>query len=356
MKLSNQKFVKLNFNGSFESKRYFNRIFADKPVRGDCMNIPTTNIVVSVVIPTVNQVDLVKQCLNSFFDSNPSSIYPYEVIVVDDGSSPEIQHRLREAISVYPVQLITQPQNSGFSKTVNRGAAAARGRYICLLNNDVTFIQKNWLDIMMSDSHRVKAGIIGPRLLYPNGTIQHGGIIYTPATGGFDHEYRHQPGNYPPALKTREVLGVTGALMLINRELWNLLGGMDERFFVGMEDIDFSLRAWEEGWRIYFSGAAVAVHPEGFTRGNDTYWRNKGLESGHQFYLKWHRKLLAMNTKHLPANGQTRPLSLSEFQASQWRKIISRRTRPVYSTTTHFSSSSSGSPRSTHVPPVYKSK
>jgi GT2 family glycosyltransferase len=319
------------------------------------MSSTATNIIVSVVIPTVNQVDLVMQCLNSLFNSNPTAIYPFEVIVVDDGSSPELQHRLREAISAYPVQLITQPHNSGFSKTVNRGAAAAKGRYICLLNNDVTFIQKNWLDIMMSDSHRVKAGVIGPRLLYPNGTIQHGGIIYIPETGGFDHEYRHQPGNYPPALKTREVLGVTGALMLINRELWNTLGGMDERFFVGMEDIDFSLRTWEEGWRIYFSGAAVAVHPEGFTRGNDPYWRNKGLESGQLFFQKWHRKLVAMHKSHFSADGQGRFLSRSEAQAAQWRKIVSRKTRPVHSHTTHFSSYQSGSPRSTNVQQVYRS-
>jgi GT2 family glycosyltransferase len=315
------------------------------------MSLPTTEIVVSVIIPTVNQVDLVKQCLGSFFDSKPSVLYPYEVIVVDDGSSPEIQQRLREAMSAFPVQLITQPQNSGFSKTVNRGAAAARGRYICLLNNDVTFNQKNWLDIMMGDSHRVKAGIVGPRLLYPNGTIQHGGIIYIPETGGFDHEYRNQPGNYSPALRTREVLGVTGALMLVNRQLWNLLGGMDERFFVGMEDIDFSLRTWENGWRIYYSGSAVAIHPEGYTRGNDPYWRSKGLESGHQFYLKWNRKLAAMHKIQQSIHSQPRYLSISESQAAQWRKIVARRTSPVYSSATHFSSGQSSVSRTTYVPP-----
>lgn len=320
------------------------------------MNLPTTDIVVSVIIPTVNQVDLVKQCLHSFYDSVPSALYSVETILVDDGSSPEIQQQLREAVRIFPVQLITQPQNSGFSKTVNRGVAASRGRYVCLLNNDVTFTQKNWLDIMMSDSQRAGAGIIGPRLLYPDGTIQHGGIIFVPETGGFDHEYRHLPGNYPPALRTREVLGVTGALMLVKRELWNILGGMDERFFVGMEDIDFSLRAWEEGWRIYYSGAAVAIHPEGFTRGNDPYWRNKGLESGHQFYLKWHRKLIAMRRNQTALNGQPRHLSISESQAAQWRKIIARRSRPVQSSIAQFSSSVSNSTRSTYVPPVFRSR
>ena len=317
------------------------------------MNFTAADIIVSVVIPTVNQVDLVKQCLNSFFESDPSAVYPYEVIVVDDGSSPEIQQQLRKAMTAFPVRLIIQPQNSGFSKTVNRGAASSTGKYICLLNNDVTLIQKNWLDIMMRDTHRVKAGVIGPRLLYPNGTIQHGGIIYVPELGGFDHEYRHQPGNFPPALQTREVLGVTGALMLINRTLWNLLGGMNERFFVGMEDIDFSLRTWEQGWRIYFTGAAVAVHPEGFTRGKNPYWRSKGLESGQVFAQIWNRKLLALRKNSRPATRQNKLISISEAQAVQWRKIVSRKTHFVSNSAGSFSTNQSNSSRITHSPPVH---
>ena len=305
------------------------------------MNGDQANTVISVIIPTVNQVDLVRRCLDSFFASAPSAIYPYEVIVVDDGSSPEIQQNLQEALRAYPARLITKPNNSGFSATVNRGVAASSGRYICLLNNDVTFIQKNWLDIMMREVTRAKAGVIGPRLLYPDGRIQHGGIIYVPEVGGFDHEYRMHPGDLPAALRTREVLGVTGALMLINRQLWDRLGGMDERFFVGMEDIDFSLRTWEEGWRIYYCGAAVAVHPEGFTRGNNPYWQAKGYESGHKFAQKWQHKLNGLRRNSRPVGGGGRTISLSEAQAAQWRKMVSRRKTGTYHSSPSYRSNSS---------------
>lgn len=281
---------------------------------------------VSVIIPTVNQVDLVVQCLTSFYQSEPSALYSLEVIVVDDGSAPEIQNNLQRALAQFPVRLLIKPQNQGFSATVNYGAANSNGRFICLLNNDVTFSQKNWLDIMMHDALRPQVGVVGPRLLYPDGRIQHGGIIYLPNTGGFDHEYRGMSGSHPPALRSREVLGVTGALMLINRQLWDFLGGMDELFFVGMEDIDFCLRTWEAGWRIYFTGNAVAIHPEGHTRGNDPYWRQKGLESCQKFMEKWYGKLISLRSPaKLPQNqirpGGQAPISISEDQAVRWQRI-----------------------------------
>ncbi|HEX3047078.1 MAG TPA: glycosyltransferase family 2 protein [Bacillota bacterium] len=284
-------------------------------------------LLISIIIPTVNQVELVRNCLASLAASQPSVLYPYEIIVVDDGSPPEIQQGLREVIKPYGARLVTLPNNSGFSTTVNRGVAQSKGGYICLLNNDVTLVQRNWLDLMMADALRSRVGVVGPRLLYLNGLIQHGGLIYLPQSGGFDHEYRSFPGDYPPATHSREVLGVTGALMLINRRLWDALGGMDERFFVGMEDIDFSLRTWEKGWRIYYTGGAFAIHPEGTTRGHDPYWRAKGAESGVRFQQKWQRKLYLLRNA-CRVNEGTRfgqaARSVSEEQAIRWRKLVTR--------------------------------
>ncbi|HEX3048828.1 MAG TPA: glycosyltransferase family 2 protein [Bacillota bacterium] len=270
--------------------------------------------IVSFIIPTVNQVELVKKCVTSLIESNPTSL-PYEIIVVDDGSTPEIQKSLVQALC--NCKVLTAAKNAGFSATVNQGAAVSQGNYLCLVNNDISFIQKNWLDLMLVDARRPRVGLLGPRLLYPDGRIQHGGIIYLPQRG-FDHEYRNQPGDYYPALRSREVLGVTGALMLINRRMWETLGGMDERFFIGMEDIDFSLRAWEKGWRIYYTGAAVAVHPEGFTRWNNPYWHSKAVESGMRFAQKWNRKIALFRQTPRITHGFS---SISEEQAARWRKL-----------------------------------
>ncbi|MCL6591660.1 MAG: glycosyltransferase family 2 protein [Firmicutes bacterium] len=276
---------------------------------------------ISFIIPTINQVELVKKCVTSLIESDPT-IHPYEIIVVDDGSPPEIQSALAGALK--NCKVLTRPVNAGFSATVNYGAAHSRGNYLCLVNNDVTFIQKNWLDLMLADARRARVGLVGPRLLYPDGRIQHGGIIHLPQ-GGFDHEYRGQPGDFYPALRSREVLGVTGALMLANRRLWGILGGMDERFFIGMEDIDFSLRAWEKGFRIFYTGAAVAVHPEGVTRWNNPYWHTKAAESGIRFAQKWNRKISLFRQTPRVAHGFS---SISEEQAARWRKL-STRPKPV---------------------------
>ena len=283
------------------------------------MRITNHNPLISIIIPTVNQVKLVVDCLNSLKNTEQNASFTCEIIIVDDGSSAELQAELKRILASYPVKLITRPENLGFATTVNQGVAASSGRFICLLNNDVTLIQPNWLSIMLQEAERPQVGVVGPRLLYPDHRIQHGGIIYVPETGGFDHEYRYQPENTPLALRSREVLGVTGAIMLINRTLWNNLGGMDQRFFVGMEDVDFCLRTWENGWRIIYSGAAYALHPEGTTRGPDPHWHAKGLESCHQFALKWQSKLRRLRI------GQVVGKSTSEAQAREWQRLVGRK-------------------------------
>ncbi len=277
---------------------------------------------VSIIIPTVNQVELVEKCLVSLLKSGPSAVYPWELIVVDDGSPPGLQKELRHLLRPYPVNLLLKEKNTGFATTVNRGAAVARGQFLCLVNNDVFFEQRNWLDQMMKEALKPRVGVVGSRLLYPDGRIQHGGIFYLPSHRLFDHEYRYRPGNYPPALMRREVLGVTGALMLVNKGLWDKLGGMDERFFVALEDVDFSLRTWEKGWRVVYTGSAYAVHYEGYTRGRgwadkNPFWLAKEMESMERFFQKWSGRLSLLRTA-----GRNKSESISRVQALRWQRIV----------------------------------
>jgi len=245
---------------------------------------------VSVVIPTVRQTALVERCLTSLKNH---TVWPnLEVVLVDDGSSPEVQARLTEIAAAHGCQLILKPDNTGFAKTVNIGTQKARGAYLVLVNNDIIFIDRHWLRALVTEASRGRNGVVGARLLYPDRRIQHAGVYYLPEARCFDHLYRHKPGSFPPALQTREVLAVTGALMLVRRETWDKLGGMAEEFFVAYEDVDFCLRAWQNGWRVAYCGKSVAIHTEGATRGTtpqnkDGEWYRRELEGWALFQAKW---------------------------------------------------------------------
>lgn len=245
---------------------------------------------VSLVIPTVRQTTLIKQCISSL---KTHTAWPcFEIILVDDGSSPEVQAELTEIAAIHGCRLVLKPTNTGFAKTVNLGAQKAKGAYIVLVNNDVTFFDLHWLNALVAEANRAKTGVVGARLLYPDRRIQHGGVYYLPGMRCFDHLHRNKLGNFPPALKTREVLAVTGALMLIRREVWDRLGGMAEEFFVAYEDVDFCLRARQNGWKVVYCGKSVAIHAEGTTRGTtpqnkEAAWYRREMEGLALFKSKW---------------------------------------------------------------------
>src|SRR5690554_621502 len=282
---------------------------------------------VSFIIPTINHVELVENCVQSLVQSLERKEHKIEIIVVDDGSSPGVQQDLEEALAAKPVRLICNNQNTGFATTVNRGAAQAGGDYICLVNNDVTFPNDTWLDHMLKGAEVSRASVVGARLLYPNGLLQHAGVYYLPESRTFDHQYRFRPGDYKPAIVNQEALAVTGALLLIDRGIWEELGGMDENFFIALEDVDFSLRAWEIGRKVIYQGDSVAVHHEGLTRGNsiankDPFWLGLELRGTDYFFSKWGKKLshlarIYRKKKRLMPAGA----SASQEQALIWQQL-----------------------------------
>lgn len=246
---------------------------------------------ISVIIPTIHHTDLVKRCVHSFI--NTVHGLPYEIIVVDDGSSPLIQEKLAKwAASTLHVQFIPKPHNEGFSRTVNIGIQHAKGGDVLLVNNDVFFHESGWIHPMVTAMYNADdIGIVGARLLYPNLKIQHAGVIHA-AKGNFDHRYRGFPADYPPALAVEDVNAVTGALMLIRRQLLNQIGLLSEEFFISFEDVDFCYRAKQHKTRVIYCGTACAIHIEGFTRGTtrankNTYWRQKEREARKIFLMKW---------------------------------------------------------------------
>lgn len=249
-----------------------------------------TNELVSLIIPTVRQAALVGQCLDSLY--RQTSYSPLETIVVDDGSTATKQEELVEVVKGYDCRLILKPKNTGFAATVNLGAESAQGRFLCLVNNDVIFTDPLWLERMVETANQTRVGVVGARLLYPDGRIQHGGVYYLAGRKVFDHRHRYMPADYGPAQSVGEALAVTGALMLVRREVWHTLNGMSEEFFVAFEDVDFCLRARKRGWRVCYDGRAVAIHAEGSTRGTtpankDPEWYDKEKKGWCLFQKKW---------------------------------------------------------------------
>ncbi|HEX2952946.1 MAG TPA: glycosyltransferase family 2 protein [Bacillota bacterium] len=245
---------------------------------------------VSLIIPTIRQVDLVERCIKTILKY--TSYAGFEIIVVDNGSDHAIQTQLKRVIAKYNCRLILQNRNTGFAAAVNRGAMEAKGDFLVLINNDIEFFSADWLQRMLQAVNPPNVGIVGARLLYPDGRIQHAGVRYVPALKSFDHIHRNKQANYPDALLTKEALAVTGALMLVKKELWRQLGGMSEEFFIAMEDVDFCLRARKKGWRVVYCGCAVAYHMEGKTRGTTPenkvrYWYLRELEGVAKFRKIW---------------------------------------------------------------------
>lgn len=218
---------------------------------------------VSIVIPVFNKAEYTEKCLYSIV-SNTGEEPDYEVIVVDNGSTdwtPYLLHAVEGNL-----QAINNDENVGFARACNQGAAAAQGQYLVFLNND-TVVHEDWLkalvDIADSDS---SIGIVGAKLLYPDsGQIQHAGIVIK--DGLPEHVSRGLAADDPRVTQLRDYDMVTGACLLIRKDLFSRLGGFDIAYLNGVEDVDLCLRVREMGLRVVYCPESVLDHHEGASEG-----------------------------------------------------------------------------------------
>jgi GT2 family glycosyltransferase len=261
----------------------------------------------SIIIPVFNKAALTRQCLETIRPTLEGA-GEGEIIVIDNASSDETPQMLAE----FPwVRVVRNEQNRGFSGANNQGAALARGKYLVLLNND-TVGHAGWLASMLRIAQDPAVGAVGARLLFPDGTLQHAGVRLMPLSFGLPgfvafHELYRAPGDYAEALRTFDLEVVTGACLVTSRELYLELGGLDEDFWNGYEDIDYCLKIRERGLRVVYDGNACLTHFES--------------QSGPQRFRK-----VAWNVARLARRWNGR-VKCDARQASLARGILRRRSR-----------------------------
>ncbi|MCL4768976.1 MAG: glycosyltransferase [Burkholderiaceae bacterium] len=223
---------------------------------------------VSIIIPTRNGHDILKQCL----DSLRLTAYPnYETIVIDNGSDDPATLELLAARSrdgQIRVQRDDSPFN--FSALNNRAVrTAARGEFILLMNNDIEITHPEWLDEMVGPAMESGTGCVGARLWYPDGRLQHGGVVLVCGVAGHAHKLlpKGQHGYMGRAVLAQDFVAVTAACLLVRKSIYDEVHGLDETLAVAFNDVDFCLRVHEAGYRNHWTPYAELVHHESVTRG-----------------------------------------------------------------------------------------
>ena len=234
--------------------------------------VPKPAPLVSLLIPTRDRVDLLKQCIDSIIERTD---YPnYEIVVIDnDSQEPKSMAYFAEAEKDPRVKVVSYALPFNYSAINNFGALSARGEVLGLLNNDIEVISSNWLDEMVGHALRPEIGVVGAMLYYPGDRIQHAGVIL--GIGGVaGHAYvgmaRGWPGDKHRGGLAQSLSAVTAACAVVRRSVFDEVNGLDEKLEVAFNDVDFCLRVRAQGYRNLWTPFAELYHHESASRGYET--------------------------------------------------------------------------------------
>jgi FkbM family methyltransferase len=222
---------------------------------------------VSVVIPSKNRATLLSVCLDGLLHR---TTYPrIEVIIVDDASTEAQTLVLYEEIEKRGARVIPYNEPFNYSRACNIGASAASGELFLFLNNDVEILWEGWLAELVRYALRPSVGVVGTKLVYPTGVLQHAGVLLGLDVCGlvFTRAPEHEWGVFGSPSVTRNCMGVMGACQLVRRDVFERVGGFDEACTVATSDVRLSLDAWRAGYRTVYAPHGRLVHHEGTSRG-----------------------------------------------------------------------------------------
>jgi GT2 family glycosyltransferase len=225
---------------------------------------------VSIIVPTRDHGDDVDRCLRSIFSK---TTYPdFEVVLLDNGSSEPTSLATFErwALRDQRVRVLMYDVPFNFSRINNYAVSKTSGEYLLFLNNDTEVVSADWLEAMVEQAQRPPIGAVGALLLYPDGTVQHAGVIV--GLGGVaGHSHKHypvdSPGYYFMLKAINNYSAVTGACMMVRREVFEQVSGFDETLTVAFNDVDFCLRLQAAGYRNVYLPHVILYHFESKSRG-----------------------------------------------------------------------------------------
>ena len=243
-------------------------------------------LLISIIIPTRDQVAYLKRCIESLLSL--THYRNFEIILVENNSREGQTLAYYDQLRALPqVRIIEDHRAFNFSAANNLGARQANGDWLLFLNNDIEVIEPDWLDEIARWVSRPEVGVIGARLLYPGGSIQHAGIVigmegHASHVFGGNHEKCTGPFGSPDWY--RNYSAVTGACLATRREVFEGVGGFDEGYELAFSDVEFCQRVLKQGYRVVYTPFARLVHHEGRTRGRHIPATDiqRGAEDFHQ--------------------------------------------------------------------------
>lgn len=267
--------------------------------------LPQKQPLVSLVIPTRDGYDILKQCLESIYDK--TSYNNFEIIVVDNQTTCDktlgLFNEYTNAKANFRVLKWDKPFN--YSAINNFAVSQAKGDVVGLVNNDIEVINEGWLTEMASHALRPEIGCVGAKLYYPNDTIQHAGVILgIGGVAGHSHKYFHksEPGYFTRLHLVQNLSAVTAACLLVRKSVFEEVGGLNEQdLTVAFNDVDFCLKVHTAGYRNLFTPWAELYHHESISRGEEDTPEKVARFNKESEYMKekW-EKLLTNDTAYNP--------------------------------------------------------
>jgi glycosyltransferase involved in cell wall biosynthesis len=231
--------------------------------------LPDVPPLASIVICTRDHESLLRTAIASI--RSKTTYGNYEIVVCDNGSIDAGNRAYLAEIAATPgITVFRDDSPFNYSRLNNAAVAKSRGELVCLLNDDIEVLSPDWLDELASFAIQPDVGAVGARLWYPDGTLQHGGVIVgIGGVAGHAHPRlpKGHPGYFGRAVLQQELSAVTAACLVVRREVFDEVGGLDEQIAIAFNDVDFCLRLRAAGYRNIWTPFAELIHHESASRG-----------------------------------------------------------------------------------------